>query len=328
MLNPAALWWLWLLPVLAVVAVVRFFRSWRIYSQLGGSTTLRGVFALRHFGKDFTLMQAVLFMVGALSDSYWGSHLLRENHSGIELVFAIDISRSMLAEDGPGKRLNVAKTLANELVFGIRDPQIGVVLFKGQAFSALPLTNDREMIAEVLSAIDTSWISAPGTNVSDALKQAGELFSPDNQAERIIVLFSDGENTVGNVTQELRWLFHNKIKVYALGIGDPNGTLAPDEQGNPRMNSDGQVLRSALNPSLLKNIAFNSNGAYFWAGDSNDLEQLKKSIKENESKSIRMVQQKRSLFGPLVLLAMLSLAGNLVIRSWSWKKLFGAREYQ
>ncbi|NIZ18720.1 vWA domain-containing protein [Entomospira culicis] len=328
MLNPQALWWLLLLIPLTILSLLRYRQSWKIYTQLGANAKQRLPFTLRHFGKDITLGLATSAIVLAMTDSYWGSSLVREAHSGVEIVFAMDVSRSMLAEDAPGQRLNVAKTLAQELLFSIKDPYVGVVVFKGDAFTALPLTTDRELVAEVLEAIETSWLTHAGTNIAQALRHSRELFSKDSQAERIIILFSDGETTQGNTREELRILFHDNVKVYAIGIGDPNGAQVLDDQGKPRMSQEGEPLRSSLNPALLRNIATNSNGAYFWAGDVQTVDQLKKIVKQNEFKSVRLVQQPRSLFPLFTFIAIFSLTLHLIIRSWSWKSLFGVREYQ
>lgn len=327
MLNAKSLWLLVVIIPITLLSVWRYLNSWRIYCNLGGNPHLHKIFFIRHFSKDFFIILSLVLMVLALSDSYWGQSIVQESNSGLEIIFSIDISQSMLAKDAPGERLKTAKTLAQEILFSLKSPNVGVVIFKGEAFTALPLTTDTEIIAQLLSWLNTSWLTHSGTNIADALKKSRSLFSKDTQAERIIVLFSDGEITSGNTKEELRRLFHDNIKVYTVGIGGSDPANVPDAQGNPRINSRGELLLSSLNPTLLKNIAANSNGQYFWSGNPHTLDLLKKALKQNENKSFRFVSQRRSLFNFFVIVAILSLSISQIIRSWAWKDLFGARNY-
>ncbi|NIZ46808.1 VWA domain-containing protein [Entomospira nematocerorum] len=326
MLNPQALWLLIIIPLLLILTLWRFSQSWRTYIALGGSSNVRIQFILRYFTREFMIILAIICIILALTDSHWGETVIREPNSSTEIIFAIDISQSMRAEDSAGNRLQSAQFIAQELLLSLQEPRVGVVIFKGEAFTALPITSDKEMVTHVLESLDISWLSYAGSNIADALKESRALFSLDNQSERIIVLFSDGEVTTGNTKEELRKLFHNNIKVYSVGIGTTEGAIVPDTHGSPRINSHGEFLQSSLNPSLLKNIAYNSNGSYFWAGDPQTVELLKKILKQNENKKFRITIQKRSLFNFFVILAILFLSISQIIRSLPWTRIFGARD--
>ncbi|NIZ40699.1 VWA domain-containing protein [Entomospira entomophila] len=326
MLNAQALWLLTIIPLLMGLSLWRFSQSWKTYKALGGSPNIYLEFMLRYFSRELMIILAIITIILALTDSHWGETLIREPNSSTEIIFAIDISQSMRAEDASGERLQSAKFIAQELLLSLQEPRVGVVIFKGEAFTALPITNDKEMVTHVLESLDVSWLSYAGSNIADALKESRGLFSPDNQAERIIVLFSDGEVTTGNTKDELRKLFHNNIKVFSVGLGTVEGAIVPDAHGSPRINSHGEFLQSSLNPSLLKNIAYNSNGNYFWAGDPQTIESLKKILKQNENKKFRMTIQRRSLFNFFVILAIIFLSISQIIRSLPWTRIFGARD--
>jgi tetratricopeptide (TPR) repeat protein len=182
--------------------------------------------------------------------------------SELDLVLAIDVSRSMAATDAPPSRLRRAVRFAERVLEARPSLRAGLVVFAGDAFTALPLTLDHEALAVHLRALDTDLISARGSDLARALAQAARVFDRESERPRALLLLSDGEHAGGAVERELPALRRLGVRVVALGFGSTRGARVPANAGLPLSDASGREVRSLRNDALLARIAAQSGGRY------------------------------------------------------------------
>jgi Ca-activated chloride channel family protein len=182
--------------------------------------------------------------------------------SELDLVLAIDVSRSMSALDAPPSRLRRAVRFAERVLAARPALRAGLVVFAGDAFTALPLTLDHEALGVHLGALDTDLISARGSDLSRALRQAGAVFDRESERPRALLLLSDGEHAGGAVDRELALLRRLGVRVFAIGFGGTSGAAVPAGAGLPLSDASGREVRTARNDALLARIAAQSGGRY------------------------------------------------------------------
>ena len=195
--------------------------------------------------------------------------------SGIETIIALDISNSMLAEDVIPSRLAKAKTLISRLVSGFRDDKVGLIVFAGDAFTQLPITNDYISAKMFLESISPSLISSQGTNIGEAIRLALKSFTPQEKVGRAIIIITDGENHEGGALEAAKEAAAEGMKVFVLGIGSPEGAPIPLEGTNDyRKDKDGNVIVTRLNEQMCREIAQAGNGVYIRVDNSSSAQSL------------------------------------------------------
>jgi Ca-activated chloride channel family protein len=199
---------------------------------------------------------------------------------GLDIVLAIDTSRSMLAEDaGPDlSRLQQARLAALDLARLAKTDRIGLVAFAGSAFLQCPLTADVDAFRQSAEAIDTEVIPLGGTSFAAAITTAVEAFRNSPENVRVLILLSDGENHEAGALEAARRAARQDVRIFTLGIGTPEGELIRlrDNQGNFTYLKDeqGNVVKSALNESLLRELASTGNGLYLPLQGPRTIEEL------------------------------------------------------
>jgi Ca-activated chloride channel family protein len=221
----------------------------------------------------------LLLLTFALIDLRWGKITREVPQKGIEIVFALDVSRSMLAEDATPNRLARAKQQISDIVDNCLGDRVGLVIFAGEARQVVPLTNHYSDFKQTLESVDPSSLNRGGSRLGDALTTAANAFMDKTNEHKAIVLFTDGEDMESdpvNIAQQLAT--DRNIRVFTVGLGDiENGARIPDDslaqsnnsrsqRGNSYLKYDGQFVQSKLNGSVLKQIATETGGAYIPAG--------------------------------------------------------------
>lgn len=196
---------------------------------------------------------------------------------GMDVVVAIDASRSMLARDVPPSRLERARLELSGLIDRLGGDRVGIVAFAGQAFVQCPLTSDHAAAKLFLRAVDPSAMPSQGTDLAAALRTAGALFEGADRGPsgKAVVLITDGEDHEGDVLPTARKLAEQGVRVFALGVGSPAGEPIPvaDEEGTivgHRENAEGEVVLTRLNEQVLREVADATGGRYLHA-DQGDL---------------------------------------------------------
>ncbi len=285
-----------LIPVLSVLLVL--FLVWRkkalnrfgefhlIHRLIPEFSTGRLIF------KFVLLMIALAFLVLALADPQTGSKMEKYQRKGIDVMIALDVSNSMLAEDIRPSRLERAKQSISKLIDRLDGDRIGIIVFAGKAYNQLPITTDYGAAKMFLSAINTNIVPVQGTAIADAIDMATGAFGQSTHNKAIIVI-SDGEDHQGDVLEKTEVAAKKGIVFYAVGMGIPEGGPIPIYNGDTRTgykkDRDGSTIITRLDESLLQRIASVGKGMYVRANNSeegwrkvfDDLNKIEKSELES-----------------------------------------------
>ncbi len=262
---PLWFWALAILPVLVVLylnnerrsaALLREFVSPRLLSQLAGNID-RFRRALR-FG--FVLLALALAII-ALARPRWGYTYEDVKRRGLDLLIAIDTSRSMLSNDVAPNRLARVKLAAQDLITELNGDRAGLIAFAGRAFLQAPLTIDYDAAIESINDLDTKTIPEGGTNISEAIGLAVSTFGKSATGNRALIIFTDGEELSGDAVQEAKKAAEAGVKIFTVGVGTPQGSLIPVENGFVK-DTQGQVVKSKLDETRLREMAAATGGMY------------------------------------------------------------------
>ncbi len=213
---------------------------------------------------------ALALIILALARPRWGAQVDYIERQGVEIMVALDVSESMLAEDFKPNRLARAKLEITELMDRLEGNEIGLVLFSGAAFVQFPLTSDFATARMFLESAYPGIISRPGTAVTEAIDIAITGFNEERSSQKVIVVLTDGENHEGDVLEAARQAAAEGVIIYTIGFGSPNGEPIPeyDHLGNLKgykQDRLGETVLTRLNETLLQEIALVTNGRYFRA---------------------------------------------------------------
>lgn len=232
------------------------------------------------------LTLAILFMILALARPQFGSKLREEKRQGIEIMLAVDVSNSMLAEDFEPSRLERTKYAIDRLTEKLNEDRIGLIVFAGDAYVQLPITSDYVTARNFAQQISPDMVSRQGTALGAAIDLAASSFSAGSEGSRVIILISDGENHEDDAVAAAQMAAERGIKIYTIGIGTPEG--APIRIGGDFIkDADGKMVVSKLDESTLEQIAMATGGGYIRASNrSLGLDEIIKQINEVERKDL------------------------------------------
>ena len=268
--NPGWLWALAVVPLLVLLFIraerrsasrLRAFVSPRLLPQLG-STVNRFRRALRFA----LLLLGVALAVVSLAQPRWGYSYDEVKRKGLDLILAVDTSRSMLANDVAPNRLQRVKLAAQDLVNELGGDRIGLIAFAGRAFLQAPLTIDYAAAVEALNDLDTNVIPEGGTNISEAINLAVRTFGKSAVGNRALIIFTDGEELAGDSAKVAKHAADSGVRIFTVGVGTPEGSLIPlpGQSGGTAFvkDSSGQVVKSKLDERRLREIAESTGGMF------------------------------------------------------------------
>jgi len=210
---------------------------------------------------------AFLFFVIGLSRPQIGAKLKEQKTKGVEIMIALDVSNSMLAEDYSPNRLERAKLAISKLVDKLRDDRIGLIVFAGNSFVQLPVTTDYVSAKMFLNTITTESVPVQGTAIGDAINTAFRSFSAQSEKSRAIIIITDGENHEDDPVAAARQAAQFGVKVFTIGVGSPEGQPIPVD-GELLRDKNGEIVVTRLDESVLQEVADAGNGKYVRAGNS------------------------------------------------------------
>ncbi len=221
-------------------------------------------FSPRFFAIKFILMLLVFTLCAfAAADLVKPSGTEKINRKGIDVMIALDVSNSMLAEDIKPNRLERAKQLVSKIIDKLKDDKVGIVVFAGRAYLQMPLTTDHSAAKMYLSASSTENVPTQGTVISQALKMSYAAFDKKEKKYRSIIVISDGEDHDEEAVKVTKQLAEEGIMVNTIGIGSPQGAPIMDAETNEnKKDENGNIVITKLNENALKDIAQNGNGIY------------------------------------------------------------------
>lgn len=208
---------------------------------------------------------AIALLVVALAGPQWGFHWEEVRREGVDIVIALDTSRSMLAQDLKPNRLTRAKLAIEDLLAQLHGDRVGLVAFAGSAFVQCPLTLDYRAFAESLRAVNVGIIPKGGTAIGEAISTGVQAFEAHQSKYEALILITDGEDHDGKVEDAAKQAAERGIKIYTVGIGTTDGELIPsgDATGAGFLKDrKGNVVKSRLDDSSLKTVAVTTGGAY------------------------------------------------------------------
>lgn len=265
--HPEYLWFLVLVPALALLYVL--FISWRRsrIKKLGNPELVKNMIIGKINGRLTTRVvlggMAMVCCVLALANPQAGGKAEKTQRKGIDILFALDLSESMLAQDVSPDRLSRAKQLIYRSLDQMQNDRVGLVLFAGNAYLQAPLTIDYNAVKLLLSGADPGMIPTQGTVLGDAISLANESFSKKEQKHKVLVILSDGEDHDEAAVSATREAADDGVVVYTIGIGSPQGTTLSDpETGTLKRDPQGGIVVSKLNENALKAVAQAGNGSY------------------------------------------------------------------
>jgi Ca-activated chloride channel homolog len=222
--------------------------------------------------KFILLMLAFALIIAGLANPQIGSKLETIERKGIDIIIAIDVSNSMLAEDIKPNRLQRARQAISKLVDELRNDRIGIVVFAGNAYTQLPITTDYAAAKLFLSTINTDIVPSQGTAIAEAIELSMESFS-ENEHQKAIIIITDGEDHEGDAIIAAEKAIESGIRVYTIGMGLPEGVPIPvyDRYGNQQgFKKDllNNTVITKLNEQMLKQIAAAGNGEYVRANNT------------------------------------------------------------
>ena len=260
-----------LIPLLFVFhAVMLRFRKKRI-RRFGDEALVREIMPSRSGSKGWvrvTLFSiAFFFFVIGLSRPQIGAKLKEHQTKGVEIMIALDVSNSMLAEDYSPNRLERAKLAISKLVDRLRDDRIGLIVFAGNSFVQLPVTTDYVSAKMFLNSITTSSVPIQGTAIGDAINTAIRSFSLQSEKSRAIIVITDGENHEDDPVSAAKQAAEMGIRVFTIGVGSPEGEPIPMD-GELLKDRNGEIVVTRLDEKQLQDVAAAGGGVYVRAENS------------------------------------------------------------
>lgn len=269
------LWWLLTIPVFVVAYVLITRQKRRQLSEFGDPELMAQLMPdaskSRPIVKFALLMGALSLLIIAAARPQYGQQEKTVKRQGIEVMVALDISNSMLAEDVAPNRLDRAKQMLSKMIDNMVDDKVGLVVFAGEAFTQLPITCDYVSAKMFLNTISPKLIPTQGTAIGAALQTAIRSFgSQESDAGRAIILITDGENHEDDAIAAAKQAQELGIQVFVIGIGKPEGSPIPVPGTNDYIKDrSGQVVVSRLNEEMCQEIAQAGKGAYVRCDNTN-----------------------------------------------------------
>lgn len=298
--NPYFLGALWLIPAVVVFYVWAFKRKRLLIERFVSGELkdrlLMGVSASRQRLKTGLVVAGCTFSICALLQPQWGFHWEEIKRRGIDIILAIDVSKSMLAEDVSPNRLERAKRKISDFLRVVQGDRIGLIAFAGTAFLQCPLTLDHGAVQIFLDAVDTDLIPVPGTSISEAIELSVKAFEKSERNSRALILITDGEETTGNDLESAKKAGTLGIKIYTIGIGKEEGAPIPNKEGGGfKKDRQGNMILTKLDEQGLQKLALETGGSYVRSvsGDL-DLEEIYTDLKKNtEDRELKSGREKR-----------------------------------
>ena len=269
--TPQFLWFLFSVPVVVALFVWALRLRRRALEQFAESHLLPiltpNVDYRRQYWRAGLLATALAFLIIAVAGPRWGFQWEEVRREGVDIVIALDTSRSMLTTDVKPSRLERAKLALQELVQKLQGDRIGLIAFAGSAFIQCPLTLDYGAFLESLRATSVGIIPKGGTALDEAIRTGLAAFENHPSKHHALIIITDGEDHAGQVQAASQLAAEKGIKVYTIGVGTPEGELIPLTVDGRRAflkDRQGQVVKSRLDTEILQDIAITTGGAYVY----------------------------------------------------------------
>ncbi len=274
--HPDLLYLLVLIPVFIMLFIILMQwkkKAWKRFGEYGIISRLIPDYSKSRFIVKFIfLLTAITFLIIGLADPQVGSKLVKAERKGIDIMLALDVSNSMLAEDIQPSRLERSKQSISKLIDELRSDRIGMIVFAGKAYTQLPITTDYAAAKMFLSTISTEAVPVQGTAIGEAIELAMKSFDESNDHSKAIIIITDGENHEGDALTVAKEAADKGIHIYTIGMGLPEGGPIPVFQGQNKVgykkDRQGNTIVTKLNETMLQQIASAGQGVYVRANNA------------------------------------------------------------
>ncbi len=293
-------YYLAVIPVLVVIFVLlqlwknrtqRKFASGNLFRRLtpdrsSFKSTLKLLFFL--FG--------LAFLIVALVNPKMGTKLETVKREGVDIVFALDVSKSMLAEDIAPNRLEKAKRIISEIISELASDRVGIIAYAGQAYPQLPITTDYGAAKMFLQGMNTDMLTSQGTAINEAIELATTYYDDEEQTNRVLFVISDGEDhSEGTTIDAVEQATEEGIKTYTIGVGNTKGAPIPLKRNgiveSLKKDSQGEVVITKLNEEVLVEIAEEGEGEYINGANTEEaVEYIKEQLSQLDRKEFEAKQ--------------------------------------
>lgn len=277
--RPDILYLLILIPILVIWFIILQSQKKRRMQQFGEDDLLKVLMPdsskSRPRTKFWFLNIAFIFFIIGLANPQIGSKLQEMKRKGVEIIIALDVSNSMMAEDIKPNRLKRAKRTISQLIDKLRGDKVGLIVFAGKAYVQMPTTTDYHAAKMFLSSISPGIVPVQGTAIGEAIELGTNSFSPKNDKNKVLLIITDGENHEEGAVKLAEEATQKGIHVYTIGMGLPQGTPIPvyTRYGRKdyRRNKNGEIVMTKLNETMLQQIASAGEGEYIPANQLDNL---------------------------------------------------------
>ncbi|MBI1184711.1 VWA domain-containing protein [bacterium] len=283
----------------------------------------------KHEVKFVFILLAFVALTTAIANPELGSKLEEVKREGIDIMIALDLSRSMNATDVSPSRLEKAKVFINKLLSELQGDRIGLVIFAGNAYVQMPITTDYSAATLFLESISSEIVPRQGTAIGESIRLSLESFDKENETNRAIVIISDGENHEGDALEAAKEARAAGVLVYSVGVGTAKGAPVPLTKHGVRYDfqrdKDGNIITSKMYAEMLREVAEAGGGTYFSLDNTRETAQLlnddllKLEKKEMESRVFTDYEDHFQLF-LIICLALLLLDWLITYKRNQWLK--------
>ena len=274
--------WLWafiIIPMMLIIYLWTYFWKKRIQKGFGSSIVLKRLSPDLSFFKStlkfVVLCLAISFLIIGLVNPKIGTKLETIKREGVDIVFAIDVSKSMLAEDVAPNRLEKSKQLVTQIINNLASDRVGIIAYAGKAFPQLPITTDYASAKMFLQSMNTDMLSSQGTAIDEAIQLSRNYYDDDEQTNRVLIIISDGEDHNDLSVEVAETASEEGIKIYTIGVGSEKGGPIPLKRNGVVMSykkdQNNETVITRLNQETLRTIANKANGDYINGNQTADV---------------------------------------------------------
>ena len=312
-----------LIPVVFVMHK-RYSRGKKDLAAIGGkwrSGLLMDVFQIKWFFSSLLFILFLIFLILALAGFTGRGKTTLKSSTGIDIVFAVDISGSMLGTDIYPSRLKRSTDLISAFVENLPGERFGLVVFKGTGIKLIPITEDISSLTAVLPYLDPDMFSSSGSNLEEGLKTSLTSFNFGEERKKLILLFTDGESFSGNTSLSAKGVKSREVDVLIFGAGTDEGIDLYNKSGEPVLDDKGNIVVTRLNRSLLYDLALSENIFYLNIEDNSVLNYSLDLIRKQSGLTV-ISDKKESRYQFFLSIAILFLFLYISVRIFPWKNTF------
>ena len=277
---------LFIVPVIVILFLLVVIWKKRTQKKFANTALLKRLTPDRSYNKG--TLKLLVFILGlslliiGLVNPKIGTKLETVKREGVDIVFAVDVSKSMLAEDIAPNRLEKAKRLVSEIINQLASDRIGIIAYAGQAYPQLPITTDYGAAKMFLQSMNTDMLTSQGTAIDQAIELASTYYDDEEQTNRVLFIISDGEDhSEGSTIDAVEEAVDAGIRIYTIGVGKQKGAPIPIKRNgileSLKKDNQGETVITRLNEDILVDIANEGNGQYI---DGSNTDAAVESIKE------------------------------------------------